>query len=98
MVRASGTDMPMPAARRLVCTSGSERPIIFNSVTPLVSYVYPYVVHYEFIDPGEERNWGGRGGDGGRDIEGDILRIGGIDLEFDDDQARTSTAIINGSA
>lgn len=56
MVRASGTDMPMPAARRLVCTSGSERPIIFNSVTPLVSYVYPYVVHYEFIDPGG-REW-----------------------------------------
>jgi hypothetical protein len=38
MVRASGTDMPMPAARRLASTSGSERPIIFNSGTPLVSW------------------------------------------------------------
>jgi hypothetical protein len=37
MERASATDMPIPASRRLVSTSGSARPIIFNSGTPLVA-------------------------------------------------------------
>ena len=57
MERASATDMPMPASRRLVSTSGSARPIIFNSGTPLQLWAYSFEEHYEFIDQ-RGKGWG----------------------------------------